>query len=200
MKPAAIGVRMHSGWGALIAISIRGGAVEMVERRRPVIVPSGIRGGKQPYHFAKSLEPTEAERFFGEYFEASKHLASGAIRDLIGEFDGRYRVAGAAILLASGRTLPPLPNILASHALIHAAEGEFFRQVFSKACENLDLPVTGFRERDLDECLAAAFGKAANKTRQQVSALGRRLGPPWTQDQKMASLAALLVLATRDNT
>jgi hypothetical protein len=31
--------------------------------------------------------------------------------------------------------------------------------------------------------------------RQQISTLGRSLGPPWTTDQKTAALAALLVLA-----
>jgi len=91
--------------------------------------------------------------------------------------------------------LPPLSQILASHALIHAAEGEFFREAFSKACADLDVAVTGFRERDLDECVQTAFGKAAARMRQQISTLGRSLGPPWTTDQKTAALAALIVLA-----
>jgi hypothetical protein len=111
------------------------------------------------------------------------------------ELRGEYRLVGSALLLASGRPLPPLSKILASHSLIHAAEGEFFRDAFSKACEGLDLPVTGLRERNLDEYVQAAFGKAANRVSQQVSAGGRSLGSPWTQDQKMAALAALVVLA-----
>jgi hypothetical protein len=88
-------------------------------------------------------------------------------------------------------------KILASHALIHAAEGEFFREAFSKACEDLDLSVTGFRERSLDECVQTTFGKGAGRMRQQISTLGRSLGPPWTKDQKTASLAALVILANK---
>jgi len=118
------------------------------------------------------------------------------VRDLVGELGDQYRVVGSAVLLASGRPLPPLAKILASHALIHAAEGEFFREAFSKACESLDLPVTGFRERDLDACVQTAFGKAATRIEQQISTVGRSLGPPWTKDQKMAAIAALVVLAT----
>src|SRR5207245_2407619 len=74
---------------------------------------------------------------------------------------------------------------------------EFFREAFSKACEDLNLAVTGFRERELDQCVLTTFGKAAAQTQRQISTLGRFLGPPWTKDQKTAALAALLVLANQ---
>lgn len=197
MKRAAIGVRMHSGWGALVAVSNNDGIVAIPARKRIAVTSSESRGGNQPYHFAKALELPEAEKFLGDSFAASKHMALEAVRDLIGELSGEYRIVGAAVLLASGRPLPPLAKILAAHPLIHTAEGEFFRQVFSKACESLDLPVTGLRERDLDECLQTTFGNTARDMQQQVSALGHSLGPPWTTDQKMATLAALVVLANK---
>ena len=186
---------MHSGWGALVAVGHEAERVNLIQRRRVVVVPTGARGGKQPYHFAKSLESEEAENFIREYFDASQSLALTAVRELRNELSGQYRLVGCAVLLAAGRPLPPLAKILASHPLIHAAEGEFYREVFSKACEGMGLRVTGFRERDLDEHLQATFGAAANRVSQQVSDAGRSLGPPWTQDQKMAALAALVVLA-----
>ena len=198
MKPAAIGVRMHSGWGALVAVSNSAGAVEVIERRRVAIINPGTSGAKQPYHFAQSLELPEAEKFLGNGFAASKRLASAALADVVSELRGRqYRIVGSAVLLASGRPLPPLSKILTSHALIHAAEGEFFREAFSKACEGLDLSVTGLRERDLEECVQTTFGKAATRMWQQISTLGHSLGPPWTKDQKTAALAALVVLANK---
>src|SRR5437016_173610 len=195
MKPAAIGIRMHSGWGALVAVSNSAGAVEVIERRRVAITTPGTPGATQPYHFAENLELPEAEKFLGNCFSTSVRLASAALRELIDELRNRhYSVVGSAILLASGRPLPPLSNILASHALIHAAEGEFFREAVGKACKGLDLAVTGIRERDLDECLRKEFGQAAGRMQHQVSILGRSLGPPWTKDQKTAALAALAVL------
>ena len=198
MKHAAIGVRMHSGWGALVAVSNSLGTVEVIDRRRVAITNPGTRGANQPYHFAENLELSEAEKFLGNCFAASKRLALTAVRDVVGELRGRqYCVVGSAVLLASGRPLPPLSKILGSRALIHAAEGEFFREAFSKACEGLDISVTGFRERNLDECVQTTFGKAATRIRQQVSSLGRSLGPPWTKDQKTAALAAFVVLANK---
>jgi hypothetical protein len=196
MTRAANGIRTHSGWGALVAVANTAGTVEVIDRRRVAVTAPGTAGTKQPYHFAEDLELPEAEKFIGKCSTVSERLALTAIQELVGELRERdYRVVGSAVLLASGRPLPPLPNILASHALIHAAEGEFFRRAFWKACEALDLAVTGFRERDLDECAQSAFGKDAIRIRQQISTLGRSVGPPWTQDQKIAALAAAIVLA-----
>jgi hypothetical protein len=197
MMHAAIGIRTHSGWGALVAVSNNAGTVQVIARQRIAITMPGSRGGNQPYHFAKGLELPGAEKFLEDCFVTSKGLAWAALRNLKGALLSQYRVVGTAILLASGRPLPPLSNILASHALIHAAEGEFFRQAFSKACASLDLPLTGFRECDLEACVQTTFGRGAAAVRQNIAILGRSLGPPWTQDQKMATLAALMVLANQ---
>ncbi len=181
-----------------MAVSNSAGRVEVIDRRRIVVIAPGTPGAKQPYHFAENFELAEAERFIATCFAASKRLAVAAIKQVLDELRGRhYRVVGSAVILASGRALPPLSKILASHPLLHAAEGEFYREAFSKGCEDLNLPVNGIRERDLDESVRASFGKAAARTRQQISTLGRSLGPPWTQDQKTAALAALLVLANK---
>ena len=198
MKRAAIGVRMHSGWGALVAVSTSSNTVEIIERRRIAVIASGSAGAKQPYHFAKNLSLAEAEKFVGSCFAASKCLALAVLRDVSEKLlERHYRLAGSAVILASGRALPPLSKILGSHAAIHAAEGEFFREVFSKACEDLELAVTGIRERDLQERANTTFGKATAGMQHQLSRFGRSLGPPWTADQKTAALAALIVLANK---
>src|SRR2546421_3194219 len=183
MKPAAIGIRMHSGWGALVAVSNSAGAVEVIERRRVAITTPGTPGANQPYHSAENLELPEAEKFLGSCFVTSKRLASAAVRDVVSELRGRqYRVVGSAVLLASGRPLPSLSKILASHALIHAAEGEFFRQAVRKACECLKISATAVAERQLDERAKAAFGSATSRVQRRVSTLGSSIGPPWTKD------------------
>ncbi len=198
MKRAAIGFRMHSGWGALVAVSQTTRGVEILERRRIVLIEPKIPGTKQPYHFSERLEFSEAEKFLTRCFVASRQLALGAIRESLDTLRERqYSAVGAAVVLASGRALPPLAKILASHASIHAAEGEFFREAVWKACETLQISISGFRERDLDDCMAAAFGKTAPKLSRQISTMGRSVGPPWTADQKTASVAALLVLLNK---
>ncbi|HEY2352291.1 MAG TPA: hypothetical protein VGH83_07250 [Candidatus Acidoferrum sp.] len=97
--------------------------------------------------------------------------------------------------MASGRALPDLSHILNSHPLIHTAEGEFFRAVFCKACGRLGLPVLGFRERDLPQCLRSAFGEEVPRLRRRISTMGRSIGPPWTADHKAAAMGALIALS-----
>ena len=196
MKRAAIGVRVHSGWGALVVVSGKPGAEVIVERRRVVITESQMAGTSQPYHFAERLEIEEAERHVAKCAATSARLALTALRELLQQLDKReYRVVGSCILLSSGRPLPHLEKILASHALIHTAEGEFFRKTFRDAFEQLEIPVTGIRERDLREHAKIKFGKATAKLAERIAGVGRSLGPPWTTDQKTSALAAFLVLA-----
>jgi hypothetical protein len=184
MTRAAIGVRAHSGWAALVAVSGKPGSVHVLDRRRIVIADPKGPGAKQPYHFAEKLELGAAEKHLASCAATSELLALAAFRDVVQALKG-YEIAGAAVLLASGRALPSLPNILASHALIHTAEGEFFRQIVRQACERLGIRVTGIRERDLGEGSALQV---------EIAKLGKTVGPPWTQDQKTATLAAMMVL------
>jgi hypothetical protein len=195
---AAFGVRMHSGWGVLVCISGDLAAPEIVDRRRIVVVEPTMEGAKQPYHFAETLPLEEAERHLRKCAEVSQRLALQAIRESLEAVSARkYRVLGCAMLLASGRALPSLQKILASHALIHTAEGEFFRNVVSDACEACHIPVMRFRERELDERANTTFGNRARSVQQHISELGKTVGSPWTQDEKAAALAALMVLADK---
>jgi len=194
MKSAAFGIRMHSGWGVLVCISGNVSEPEIVDRRCIVVVEPTMEGAKQPYHFAETLPLEEAERHLQKCAAVSERLALTAIREMLEAVNARnYRIVGCAILLASGRALPALPNILASHALVHTAEGEFFRKVAREACERCSIPVVGFRERELDEHANTTFGKAAAGVRRRISDLRSTVGSPWTQDEKTAALAGLMV-------
>lgn len=196
MTPVALGIRMHSGWGALLAVSGDAAMIEVINRRRIVVADPNIAGASQPYHFAAEMELPEAKKYLSSCAKASEHLALAAIGALVRELHNReYRVVGSAVLSASGRLLPTLPGILAAHPLIHTAEGEFFRAMFWRACQHLDIPVTGIRERDLDECAHAVFGTVTTQVWRRISGLKSSLGSPWTEDQKKASLAASIVLA-----
>jgi len=197
MKNAALGIRVHSGWAVLVCVSGDPTAASVVDRRRIVIIEQAMEGAKQPYHFAENLGVEEAERHLQKCATVSQRLAVNAIREMLDGVTARkYRVIGCAMLLASGRALPSLQKILASHALIHTAEGEFFRNIVSEACESCHIPVMGIRERELNERANGTFGNRAPSVRQHISELGKIVGSPWTQDEKTAALAALVVSET----
>ena len=199
MKRAALGVRMHSGWGVFVAVSGDANSVEVIDRRRVVTMDPRIPGANQPYHYAARLGLPGSERYLAHCAAVSERLAVAAVAEVVRELDGaHYRIVGSAVLLASGRPLPSLSKILASHALIHAAEGEFFRNAVRKACERLKISVTAIRERELDGRAKRAFGNAASRVQRRISGLGSSIGPPWTKDHKTAALAASMILAREE--
>src|SRR5215471_4279147 len=146
MMRSTLGIRVHSGWGALVALA--GDAVpEVIDRRRVEIIDPRTPGAAQPFHFAERLEINKAQAHVARCADVSKRMALEALRQVAGQLNRQgYTIASVAILLSSGRPLPSFEKILASHALIHAAEGEFFRQAFREAAEALKIPATGIRE------------------------------------------------------
>ncbi|HEY2171467.1 MAG TPA: hypothetical protein VGJ30_17710 [Candidatus Angelobacter sp.] len=196
MKAAAIGVSVHSGWGVVVAIAGGPCEEEVLVRRRVTIIDPKIADAAQPYHYVVKKEIHAAEKHLARCASESESLACEGLTRLSAELRDRgFVLISAAILLSSARPLPNLEEILASHALIHTAEGEFFRQAFRSAFEKLQTPVTGIRARNLSDCAVKAFGKTAPEIQKRIDGMGRRLGPPWTKDEKMAALAAAIVLA-----
>lgn len=180
----ALGLRAHSGWAALVAVAGTIDAPRVMERRRMVIADAEMPGSRQPYHAAAGLPLAQAEALVRSAVESSRALAVEALSATVQRLRSRgHEVAGCGVLLGSGKALPGLEKVLASHALIHTAEGATFRDVLVWAAKECRLPVTGVREKELD---AASL--------QRIGPLGKLIGPPWTQDQKYATLAALLAL------
>jgi hypothetical protein len=195
MKAAAIGVCVHSGWAAVVAITGGQGAEEVLDRRRVVIIDSKVAGAAQPYHYVAKKEISAAEKHLILCASESARLAFEALSRLSTELRDRdFMLTSAAILLSSARILPDLKRILASHPLIHTAEGEFFRQAFRAAFEKLKIPVIGIRTRDLDDSAVKAFGRAASTIQKRIGGMGRSLGAPWTKNEKTAALAGAIVL------
>ena len=175
----ALGFRAHSGWAALVAA---GGTIDLphiVLRRRIVIADAELPGSKQPFHFAAEMPYDRAEAHIRKMVDSSRGLAAEAIEAAVKalRLDG-HDVTAAAMLRGAGRPLPDLRSILASHALIHTAEGEMFRDVLVHGAKACGLQVVGVREKDLDPSML-----------QRLQPLGKRIGPPWTLDQKLAAAA-----------
>jgi hypothetical protein len=196
LRPAAVGFRAHSGWAAAIALAGPLAAPEVVARRRVLLAAEGDGVAKQPFHAAEELEYAAAERLIRRCTADSARRAHKALAALRAALvaDGLDLVA-CAVLGKATRPLPPLRAILGSHALIHAAEGELFREVLREAARATDVTLVEVGERD-------ALGACVRATRQPEGALtarlgsiGKALGPPWQQDHKLAALAAWSALA-----
>ena len=194
--PAVLGFSPHSGWAALVVVAGNPSRPDVVDRRRIEMADPKVPGSKQPYHEAEGLELGEARHLLKRHADRAEALAYDALRAVVGELRAGGHVArGAVILQSSGRSGLALEAILASHALIHTADGDHFRHALATACSRLGLEAVRLRERELPDYAATVLRRAPDRLRESVLAFGRPLGPPWGADQKSAALAAWVVLA-----
>lgn len=193
---AALGFRAHSGWAAAVAVSGSPTQPTVIDRRRLTIADPDDANARQPYHAAEGLAFAAAERLVRRCTETSQRLANQALAGWVADLRASgHDVVGCGLLQGSGQALPDFAAILASHALIHAAEGRMFRDVLAAAARHHRLPLTDVRERDLMARCAADLHLSPERATMMLAETGRRLGPPWRQDEKHATLAALLALA-----
>lgn len=189
----ALGLRAHSGWAVLVAVS-QGPVV--LRRRIEMVKGSGYRAS-QPYHAAEAMQLPQAQALLRRTKRIAVEMAAAAVKDAVTILASEgYRVAGAAVLLGSGKPLPELGRILAAHPLIHTAEGVFFREVLESSCAACGLAAAGIKEREVLEQCAAALRISVLELQARVSSMGKTLGPPWTQDEKLSAAAALIILHT----
>lgn len=193
---SAIGFRVHSGWAALVAVAGPFQSVTVVHRTHITLADAAIAGSVQPYHAAERLQIRDAERLLERCADSSRRLANEAMRKALDDLRKKgYRAAACGLLLASGRPLPGLAATLASHALIHTAEGEFFREAVAYASQSSELPILRIKERELLDTAGAKFRVSPDELGRRLTEIGRTLGPPWRQDEKYAALVASLALA-----
>jgi hypothetical protein len=197
MTAAAIGFRAHSGWAAFVVVGKSGGSANLLERGRVELVERATP--RQPYHAAENLPFKQAEKLITDCASQARTLAQTHLAGVLQAGNGERTLVAAGVLSASGRPLPALAAILASHALIHAAEGEMFRAVLCESCAERQIPVIRVKERDLYSTAAAELGISMEKIPAHLSEMGRLIGPPWRQDEKMAALIAWLALARASN-
>lgn len=195
MQNAAIGFRVHSGWSALAVVTLEAGKPVVLCRKRMQLVETFSYTFRQPYHTAAKMPPEDAREFIAGVRSQAEKMSCVSLREVQAEMQqAGLRLAAGALLMASGRTLPPLEAILGSHALIHTADGELFREALAEACIRCDVELSRIKDKDLVVEAARSLGVTEAALLKKVTELGRGFGSPWSQDEKFATLAAWLVL------
>lgn len=194
--PAVLGLRVHSGWAALVVVAGLPDRPAVIDRRRVVIADPAIAGSKQPYHAAEGWPLPRAREYLECCTRSTKLLAGRAVRAVVKDVQARgHTVVGCGLLTASGRPVPTLEQALSSHAMLHTAEGEFFRNALIAASNESNVPVTPVKEKELFTRVTADLGMRVAALERRLTKLGRLLGPPWSRDEKFAALVAWMVLA-----
>jgi hypothetical protein len=195
MMQAAIGFRVHSGWTALVAIALEEGLPRVLWRGRPHLVETFTFEFRQPYHTAEKAPIDEARGIISRARDEATRLAREAIGVVQAAIHAQnFELQCSGLILSSGRPLPALDRILASHALIHTADGELFRDALLQASEDCGLRTFTAKESELVEKASRELRLRPDEVLRRVADLGSALGPPWAQDEKLAALVAWLSL------
>jgi hypothetical protein len=198
VSQAALGFRVHSGWAAAVAVSLERGAPMVLARQRVHLVETFTYEFRQPYHTAEKMLGGQAREFIARMKTEARRLAYRAVRELASRTQEQgVKLTRCGLLLASGRPLPALEKILVSHALIHTADGELFREAILHASARCGLRDFRIKDKELLARTGEVFRAKPNELMRRVTELGRSFGAPWSQDEKFATLAAWLALDSK---
>ncbi|WP_156400340.1 hypothetical protein [Caulobacter sp. Root655] len=188
---AVLGFRPHTYWTAVVALAGPSDAPRVVARRRVVFAAGRERF---VYHQA-ALEPAKAHALIDAVRAATQANAAREIGDLIADLGCDGVEVRLAVAPTGATKLPQgLEEILRVHARIHAAEGEFYREVVASACGGLGLEVRRVVERHLPGLLGKTLRIDGATLEARLKAMGAALGPPWNEDYRLATQAAWLHL------
>ena len=196
-KQAAVGFRVHSGWAAVVAVSLERSEPVVLTRQRVQLVDTFTYEFRQPYHTAEKMLTGQAREFIKRMRDEARRLAYSAIKELASRTKEQgVKLTRCGLLLASGRPLPALDKILASHALIHTADGELFREALLHAGARYGLGEFKIKEQELLERAEQVLRLKSASLMSRATELGKPFGAPWSQDEKFATLAAWMALAS----
>jgi len=187
---AALGFSLHSGWGVASLVTPE---PRVIDRRQVDFEPRGYP--VQMYHAASGLLLPEATRMVADARAAVEAAMRRMLDDEIRRAAGLGLAVGAVGLAAEPRpTLGDLEKILAVHPRMHRAEGDLYRDALVDAAAERHVPLVLTPPGQLRQLAAATLGLEPAGIDRLLTELGRALGPPWQQDHKLATLAALVAL------
>lgn len=131
----------------------------------------------------------DAERIAAEQAAAALERAarSAADQDAV--------VRSCAVVVGAFSRGVPLESTLRSHALAHTAEGRLYQHALLNGAESCGLDTLAVPKQSIWEEGETALGVPRDELRLWIDGLRREIGPPWAQDQKLAALAAWIMLA-----
>jgi len=185
---AVLGFRPHTYWTAVVALAGPPEAPQVLERRRLVFATGAERF---VYHQAETLDLRSAQALLDTVRRATEANAAREISVLLADLqrDG-VAVRAAVTSAATAKLASSLAAILKSHAQMHAAEGSFYRDVVAQACASLGLEVHRVAERDMPRRVSSLLHVDGAALAAQLKAIGAALGPPWSEDYRLATEAA----------
>jgi hypothetical protein len=121
MVQSAVGFSTHSGWAVAVTAGVDDdGHLHVVDRRRVTLIDDNVP--RQAYHAAKGLGADGAEALVASVDASIIDRARAVLSEIVAD-TGAGPVLGVAVV-GEPREIPEVAVVLASHARMHACEGE----------------------------------------------------------------------------
>jgi hypothetical protein len=194
IAPVVVGVADHSGWAALVCVSVKKGSPEVIDRRRVELIEAGLP--KQPFeHDTVGMNPAEAERLVEEVRDSAVHCAERALVRLRSGLGTKGEIVSIALRTAP---LPRLPGRVAEvHASRHVtvrADGMLYHDALCTSAASLGINVDTFARGEERARAAEAAATTPERLERFLSGLRASLGPPWQQEHQAAAARAIAAL------
>jgi hypothetical protein len=186
----AVGFATHSGWAVAVVVGVVDDRLRVCDRRRVDLISSELP--RQAYHAVVDLPADEARRLVAAVDASIAERSAQALAVLRSAASDEDLAAVGVV--GAPRAIPDVAAVLASHALMHASEGEQYRSAISEAAAELGLPVRRVDARQLAADIALLPGWSASRLADEHRRLRAALGAPWQKDHKHAAEVALLAL------
>jgi hypothetical protein len=189
MVDAVVGVFTKTGSAIAVTVGDVFDEPSVVDRRTLDLTDAAF--SRFVYHAASELDGAAARRFVQRCTTGVGRRARAEVDALLRDLrsDG-VRIARGAIVDANKPfTALGLERILASHSLLHAAEGELYRAAVVEAFGRHSIEIEPIPRGELASRAARAVGTGESDA--IVTGFGRAVGSPWRREHKDAALAAL---------
>ena len=191
---ACIGLRAKTGRAIVVIVAGTEASVRAVRRDEIILGTQTTPKLFQPYHAVISLPWDDAIVAVRESEQAIAAAATRRLESLLIDLRAQdLEPACVAVVGAPDRKLASIGN---PHIRAHAAEGVLFRQVWQLAARAVGVPSLAFAEKGIESTATTRLGVDVETLRARIAEFGQSVGRPWRADEKAATMAAWMGLAT----
>jgi hypothetical protein len=183
MDRVALGCCARTGSAVAVGVVQSGAGEPQLRGRWTLDLTEGLVPD-QVFHAAQGL--AQAVGYVESAIETVRGVAVRRLDELLRDVPG---VAALGVVTGDRDLAVGVAQALASHPLMHAAEGELYRDALLDAAAHRGLAVTGLPRGIADERL-----RTGGRIAETVAKLGGSAGPPWRKEHKLAAVAALAAL------
>ena len=193
-QTAGLGVRVKSGWAAVVLLTETANSAELADVNRIELCDPRLPETRQPYHAAMGKLETDSTKV-NQRERVVRSISQQSLARLLEDYRRKgFRIMRAALVV--GSQINPA-NIANPHIRTHALEGRLFRSVVEQSLQAYEIRTEVLVERDAYPTVAARLKQSSDDVKRAIQDLRRSApakGRPWRAEEKLAALAGLFAL------